>query len=77
MIVNDWYPGSGHHNFVSFYHFLNVFQWNPKGYMDLDENACAVPTQQEDGSEVGTIPFYSALLNGKGKLIWCTFISPL
>ena len=50
-----------------FNHLHSRFMWD--GYDNLD--TCWVRTQQSDGAEVGTVPFYSGLINGKGMFLEC------
>ena len=65
MLLQDWFHEDSDDVFVSYYAEIAKFLWD--GYNNTD--MCHTRTQQLDGGEVGTIPFQSALINGKGRVL--------
>ena len=72
MMVQDWYAGGSNKVFHTFYNGLAKYEVYGKN----DTTQCYTPSVQADGTEIGPIPFNSALINGRGVLFYdCLLIT--
>ena len=72
-MVQDWFLQPSNLMFTSFSNVL--VKYAKDGYVDT--KTCYQKTLQVDGASTGSLPFESALINGKGKKSCLTILIDL